>query len=169
MDMTVFMAALQSAFNSAVESAVAAKLAPLQQQCAALETKLAEAELFTRTTTTSVELDPAKMVEALNSQEWFWTKISAYVAAIVPEEKADPDLTLTDLQLQRIASHVDKGVLAARIALSDLAEAIDLSELASEISVSDVADNFSASDIAEEIDIEGAVEEFFHTRRLRVC
>jgi hypothetical protein len=45
----------------------------------ALETKLAEAGPAPQTTNVTVPVDEAKMVEALNSQEWFWEKIGRFV------------------------------------------------------------------------------------------
>ena len=41
----------------------------------ALETKLTEANLFTQTSNVTIPIDEARMVEALNSQEWFWEKL----------------------------------------------------------------------------------------------
>ena len=46
----------------------------LAERVAKLETKLTEADLFTKVT--EVHIDEAKMVEALNTQEWFWEKLS---------------------------------------------------------------------------------------------
>ena len=51
----------------------------LEQRVALLETKLTEAKLFEQTTNVTIPIDEAKMVEALNSQEWFWEKINAYI------------------------------------------------------------------------------------------
>jgi hypothetical protein len=51
----------------------------LEQRVALLETKLTEAKLFEQTTNVTIPIDEAKMVEALNSQEWFWEKVNAYI------------------------------------------------------------------------------------------
>ena len=51
----------------------------LTDRVVALETKLTEAKLFEQTTNVTIPIDEAKMVEALNSQEWFWEKVNAYI------------------------------------------------------------------------------------------
>jgi hypothetical protein len=70
---------INTAINTAIAAAVAEATAPLLERIAALETKLAEAALFERTTEVTIPVDEAKMVEALNSQEWFWEKVSRYI------------------------------------------------------------------------------------------
>lgn len=69
----------------------------LAQRIAALETKLTEADLFTRTT--AITVDEAKMVEALNSQEWFWHKVAGFVTN-------NSEITANDLEVvkDRIAA-----------------------------------------------------------------
>jgi hypothetical protein len=81
---------LSAALNAAVAEAVAPLLERitaleegcvgidqrlLEQRVALLETKLTEAKLFEQTTNVTIPIDEAKMVEALNSQEWFWEKL----------------------------------------------------------------------------------------------
>jgi hypothetical protein len=51
----------------------------MRDNITALETKLTEAKLFEQTTNVTIPIDEAKMVEALNSQEWFWEKVNAYI------------------------------------------------------------------------------------------
>lgn len=51
----------------------------IHDRITALETKLTEANLFTQTNNATITIDEARMVEALNSQEWFWSKINDYV------------------------------------------------------------------------------------------
>jgi hypothetical protein len=53
----------------------------LTDRVVALETKLTEAALFEKNTNVTIPIDEAKMVEALNSQEWFWEKVNNYVDA----------------------------------------------------------------------------------------
>lgn len=62
--------------NDAIRTAVAQVTAPLVERIAALETKLTEAKLFDHTTAVTIPVDEARMVEALNSQEWFWEKLA---------------------------------------------------------------------------------------------
>jgi len=52
------------------------RLDDMAEKIAALETKLTEANLFTQNTNVTIPIDEAKMVEALNSQEWFWEKLT---------------------------------------------------------------------------------------------
>lgn len=72
--------------NAAITEAVNARItevlqqhadivAALAERVAALETKLTEAALFAQTNNVTIPIDEAKMVEALNSQEWFWEKL----------------------------------------------------------------------------------------------
>ena len=55
----------------------------------ALETKLTEAALFTQTSNVTIPIDEAKMVEALNSQEWFWEKMRNFTGAAIEEAMDD--------------------------------------------------------------------------------
>lgn len=85
--------------NAAISAAVQQAIAPLVERIAALEdqaivtsnavdvritaleTKLTEAALFTQTSNVTIPIDEAKMVEALNSQEWFWEKLQNRIDA----------------------------------------------------------------------------------------
>ena len=51
----------------------------LEARVMTLETKLTEAKLFEQTTNVTVPIDEKRMVEVLNSQEWFWEKLNAYI------------------------------------------------------------------------------------------
>ena len=62
-------------FSQALTAAVAEATKPLLERITALETKLTEAKLFEQTTNVTIPIDEAKMVEALNGQEWFWEKV----------------------------------------------------------------------------------------------
>lgn len=64
----------------------------LEARVTTLETKLTEAKLFEQTTNVTVPIDEAKMVEALNSQEWFWEKLDQRIAAAT-EEAIDDHLS----------------------------------------------------------------------------
>lgn len=91
---TLFSNALTAAINSAVAPLVE-RIAVLEQRVdtlssqdvamgeriTALETKLTEAALFTQTSNVTIPIDEAKMVEALNSQEWFWDKMRNFIDA----------------------------------------------------------------------------------------
>ena len=67
---------INALINSAIEAAVQEAIAPLVKRIEALENIAAEF-------TPSVSIDEAKMVEALNSQEWFWEKINTYARGSV--------------------------------------------------------------------------------------
>ena len=90
---------INALINTAITEAVAQQFTTLQQEYAnkigemavkisELETKLALAEL-----NVTIPIDEAKMVEALNSQEWFWEKLRTKVDDIV--DKAMEDHTST--------------------------------------------------------------------------
>lgn len=90
---------INALINTAITEAVTQQFTTLQQEYAnkigemavkisELETKLALAEL-----NVTIPIDEAKMVEALNSQEWFWEKLRTKVDDIV--NKAMEDHTST--------------------------------------------------------------------------
>lgn len=64
------IAALEGTCQTQHEGMVA-----MRDRITALETKLTEAALFAQTNNVTIPIDEAKMVEALNSQEWFWEKL----------------------------------------------------------------------------------------------
>jgi hypothetical protein len=70
---------INTAINTAIAAAVEQATRPLLERISTLETRLAEAALFTQTTSVTVPVDEAKMVEALDSQEWFWEKLFRFV------------------------------------------------------------------------------------------
>ena len=166
MNDNVLIAAMQAVFNEAVQTAVATHITQLQQQhanvvgelatkVAALETKLAEAQLFTRTTDVEVTLDKARVIEALDSQEWFWDKIQNFVQVE----------NLTDDQLAKIAKHLDPDNL---VALVDWSEVLDYAEIAGEIDLDDLASEFDAQGIADKVDVEEAVRDFFQNNTFSI-
>lgn len=88
---TIISNALTAAIQAAIEPLVT-RIAALEsandilhrvqgERIAALETKLTEANLFTQTSNATITIDEARMVEALNSQEWFWDKLSRFVTS----------------------------------------------------------------------------------------
>lgn len=170
--------------NAAIAAAVQQATAPLMERITGLETKLAEAALFQRTTTAQVQVDEARMVEALNSQEWFWGKIAFFVAnnssvtaddlagirdrLSALEDQATPSEIaehLSDDQLRTIARHVDAQELVASV---DFSEVLDYSEIAGEINLDDLADELDADGIAEKIDVEDAIRDFFRNNTVSI-
>ena len=63
---------INTILTQALTAAVAEATAPLQQRIAALEAQLAQA-------TPAPQVDAAAAADALNSQEWFWEKVSRYI------------------------------------------------------------------------------------------
>lgn len=99
------LAAIDAAFQAAVKAEVDSQLNEIRQhditrlartvgglatQVAALESKLAEAQLFQRTT--HIDLNAA--TDALNQQDWFWEKIRSFIDAGV--ESATEDFVAKD-------------------------------------------------------------------------
>ena len=80
---------INAIINAAITAAVTEATKPLLERITALETKLTEAKLFEQTTNVTIPIDEAKMVEAFNSQEWFWDKINGFVESRVEEAMAD--------------------------------------------------------------------------------
>lgn len=108
---------INTAINTAIAAAVAEATKPLVERIAALETKLAEAALFERTTEVTIPVDEAKMVEALNSQEWFWEKVSRYITNY-------SDITVDELH--NIKERLEKITTASDARIQELVEeAID--------------------------------------------
>ena len=110
----LFFHAITEALNAHIERAVAEATKPLLARIEALEnnpaigtdtvlearvmtleTKLTEAKLFEQTTNVTVPIDEKRMVEALNSQEWFWEKVNNYIDGKV-EEAIDDHLSNYD-------------------------------------------------------------------------
>ena len=157
---------LNAIVNAAIGAAVQQATASLVERVAKLETQLAEAALFQHTTSTQVQLDDARVVEALNSQEWFWHKIASFVAKdqSLPLA-ADVAEHLSDAQLRKIAENLDPSELIQSV---DFSEVIDYSEVASEIDLDDLADELDADGIAEKVDVEGAIREFFQNNTVSI-
>ena len=152
-----------AAFNQAVQAAVAAQLAELTTKITALETKLTEAALFTRTTDVEIQLDKARVIEDLDSQEWFWDKIQAFADKATRLNGEEVAENLSREQLRDIA-----GRLAENLDYSDLANELDLDDLANHIDLGDLANELETDDIAEKIDVEEAVREFFQNNTFSI-
>lgn len=93
---------LNAIVNAALQQAVAEAIKPLVERIETLEASmentktrmgLAEARITDIVVQPAVAVDEAKMVEALNSQEWFWeklhSKISDHVSSRVEEALDD--------------------------------------------------------------------------------
>jgi hypothetical protein len=119
---------INTAINTAIAAAVAEATKPLVERIAALETKLAEAALFERTTEVTIPVDEAKMVEALNSQEWFWEKVSRFItnnSDITVDELHNIKQRLVELEAHEDnVYHYDKGAVETLIEKA-IEEAID--------------------------------------------
>lgn len=82
---------INTAINTAIATAVAEAIAPLVERINVLEfdagtlrTRITAlenivAEYSPTLAKPAVQVDEAKMVEALNSQEWFWEKLSRFI------------------------------------------------------------------------------------------
>ena len=118
---------INTILTQALTTAVAEATKPLVERITTLETKLAEAALFERTTEVTVPVDEAKMAEALNSQEWFWEKISRYItnnSSITVDELHNIKQRLVELEAHESnVYHYDKGAVESLIE-----EAIDSHE-----------------------------------------
>lgn len=101
------------------------------ERIAALETKLTEANLFTQTSNATITIDEARMVEALNSQEWFWSKINDYVERQMDDHTSSYDHDDYDSAVSKVDD------------LPDLDDYVTRDELRSEIE--DVLNNATLS------------------------
>lgn len=110
---------INTILTQALAAAVAEATKPLVERIAALENKLAEAALFERTTEVTIPVDEAKMVEALNSQEWFWEKVSRYItnnSDITVDELHNIKQRLVELEAHEDnVYHYDKGAVETLI------------------------------------------------------
>ena len=77
------------------------------ERIAALETKLTEAALFAQTSNVTIPIDEAKMVEALNSQEWFWEKLQNRIDAATEQAIDEHCGTYDHDDYAEMASKVD--------------------------------------------------------------
>ena len=115
---------INAALNAAVQQAIAPLLeridnldaicqtqhegmVAMRDRIAALETKLTEAALFTQTSNVTITIDEARMVEALNSQEWFWEKLQNRIDAATEQAVDNHCSTYDHDNYDEIASRVD--------------------------------------------------------------
>ena len=167
----VLMAALQAAFTQAVQAAVSTHVTQLQQQhanvvgelatkVAALETKLAEAQLFTRSTEVSVQLDKAQIIDALDQQEWFWGKLKGFIDENTPAVNLEE--LAANINLEELADHVDVSTLAGELTDSQL------SDIAGDIDLSDLAGELDPEKIADRLDIDEMIRDFFQNNTFSI-
>jgi hypothetical protein len=110
---------INTAINTAIELAVEQATRPLVERISTLETRLAEAALFTQTTNVTVPVDEAKMVEALNSQEWFWEKVGRFVAE-------NGNITVEDMHMvQRRVTALEDARYEGTLSRSDVEALIE--------------------------------------------
>ena len=72
---------INTLFSQILTAAVAEATKPMLERITALEIKLTEAKLFEQNTNVTIPIDEAKLVEALNGQEWFWEKVRGFADA----------------------------------------------------------------------------------------
>jgi predicted transposase YbfD/YdcC len=114
---------INTAINTAIAAAVAEATKPLVERITTLETKLALTNA-TLPAEQAVQIDAVAAAEALNSQEWFWEKISRYItnnSSITVDELHNIKQRLEKLEAHEDnVYHYDKGAVESLIA-----EAID--------------------------------------------
>ena len=113
---------INAIINNAIATAVAEATAPLVARIAALENIAAE-----YSPTPAVVIDEAKMVEALNSQEWFWEKLQRRINDDVSrvEEAMDRHLERHDHDnYDEIASKVEDIDFDDLVKTDDINEAV---------------------------------------------
>jgi hypothetical protein len=110
---------INTAINTAIAAAVEQAVKPLVERISTLETRLAEAALFTQTTNVTGPVDEAKMVEALNSQEWFWEKVGRFVTD-------NSRITVEDLHMvQRLVTTLEGARYEGVLSRSDVEALIE--------------------------------------------
>jgi hypothetical protein len=171
MSENALMVAMQAAFNQAVQAAVSAHITQLQQQhanvvgelatkVAALETRLTEAQLFTRNTDVTVQLDKAQIIEALDQQEWFWGKLKSFIDENTPA--VDLEELAASVDLETLADHLDISTLAGELTDSQL------SDIAGDIDLSDLAGELDPEKIADRLDIDEMIRDFFQNNTFSI-
>jgi hypothetical protein len=101
---------INNIINTVIAAAVAEATKPLVERIAALETKLAEAALFERTTEVTIPVDEAKMVEALNSQEWFWEKVRRFADGAVEQAIDNHEEGMSHFDEDDIDTKIDNAI-----------------------------------------------------------
>ena len=116
---------INAILSAALAAAVAEAVAPLVERIATLETRLAALENNpAQGVEPPVVIDEAKMVAALDSQEWFWHKVAGFVTN-------NSEITANDLEI--LKDRVD--------ALESRSDASGLSKSAVEALIEQTMDN----------------------------
>ena len=108
---------INAIINNAIATAVAEATKPLVARIEALENIAAE-----YSPTPAVVIDEAKMVEALNSQEWFWVKIRSFTDAAAERSMDAHTEEFNHDNYDEIASKVED------IDFDDLVKTYDINE-----------------------------------------
>jgi len=158
-EMNTFVAAIQAAFSASVQDAVNTQVtarlvqhanivSDLALRVQALETKLTEAALFTRTTDVEIQLDKARVIEALDSQEWFWEKLQSFVEKASGRAEVDLDDLAERVDLAKLARYINPSDLIANV---DFSEVLDYSEIADQVDLSDLSNEMNLDDLASQV------------------
>jgi hypothetical protein len=103
---------INTILTQALTTAVAEATKPLTERIAALEAQLAQAA-------PAPQIDAAAAADALNSQEWFWEKISRYItnySDITVDELHNIKQRLVELEAHESnVYHYDKGAVESLI------------------------------------------------------
>ena len=103
---------INTAINTAIAAAVAEATKPLIERITTLETKLALTNA-TLPAEQAVQIDAAAAADALNSQEWFWEKVSRYITNY-------SDITVDELH--NIKERLEKITTASDARIQELVE-----------------------------------------------
>jgi hypothetical protein len=139
------VAALQVAFEAAVQTAVEQRLAPLAARLAALEARASD-------------LTPQLQRVIFSDDELRLLAAHVNLADLAGE--------LIPAQLRTIGEGVNLASLAAELSPSDLisnvdwSEVLDYSDLASEIDLSDLADEISMERLTDAIDLNDKIRDY---------
>jgi len=141
------VAALQVAFESAVQAAVEQRLAPLAARLAALEARASD-------------LTPHVQRVIFSDDELRQLAAHVNLAELAGE--------LTPAELRTIGEGVSLANLAAELSPSDLisnvdwSEVLDYADLASEVDLSDLADEISMERLTDAIDLNDKIRDYMH-------
>jgi hypothetical protein len=139
------VAALQVAFESAVQAAVEQRLAPLAARLAALEARASD-------------LTPHAQRLIFNDDELRQLATHVNLAELAGE--------LIPAQLRIVGNDINLAHLAAEISPSDLisnvdwSEVLDYADLASEVDLSDLAGEISVERLTDAIDLNGKIRDY---------
>ena len=163
---------INTAINTAIAAAVAEATKPLIERITTLETKLAEAALFERTTEVTVPVDEAKLAEALNSQEWFWEEISRYItnnSNITVDELHNIKQRLSDAEdrLDKITTASDERIQGmVERAIEQHCEEYDHDDMVMKDDIPDMDDYIKREDLDSEV--HDAVRDVMEAARVHI-